>query len=275
MGTQFVVKRFTTIMSDSNLQPPLPAVERDPRQPADFDPISLGRMLLRGHRVAALGTLDPASGHPVTTLATYATDLDGTPVLLVSGLSHHTKNLGVDPRCSLLISRGGKGDPLAHPRLTLLATAERSADPVLRRRFLARHPKAKLYVDFPDFMFLRLTPTRIMLNGGFARAFDGDAAHLLANLPDRDTYAALEDSAVIHMNSDHGEALDLYARVLCGQDQDGWTCTGIDPHGLDLGLADRTARIAFDEPVLDAPTMRRALQALAAQARPRGQTNSS
>ncbi len=106
------------------MQNPAPEIPRDPRQPADFDPVTLGRHLLRAIRVGALGTLDPESGFPITTLTSVATDLDGAPILLVSGLSHHTKNLKVDARCSLLLSEGGRGDPLAHPRLTLTAEAK-------------------------------------------------------------------------------------------------------------------------------------------------------
>lgn len=254
--------------------PPLPPITRDPRQPADFDPAETGRLLLRGHRTAALATLDAADGMPIATLATYATDLDGAPLLLVSGLSHHTKNLAADPRCSLLISRGGKGDPLAHPRLTLIARAEVTVDPTARRRFLARHPKAKLYADFPDFRMLRLAPQRILINGGFARAFDGEAGYILSPLPDYAGFAALEDAAVEHMNTDHGDALDAMAHAIGGAQQDGWRCTGIDPHGLDLLLGDQTLRVPFPEPVLEPSPLRAMLMRCAREARTKiGQAN--
>ncbi|MCA3633319.1 MAG: HugZ family protein [Methylobacterium sp.] len=242
-------------------------IPRDPRQPADFDPVALGRHLLRAIRVGALGTLDSASGFPITTLTSVATDLDGAPILLVSGLSHHTRNLKADPRCSLLLGEGGRGDPLAHPRLTLVAEARLTEDPVIRRRFLARHPKAKLYVDFPDFAFFRLEPIRMLLNGGFARAFDGEASHILSPLEDRAAYAELEEGAVDHMNEDHAETLELYARLLCKMPGGAWRATGLDPHGLDLGLNDRTARIAFNPPIQDGIALRKALKQMAEMAR--------
>lgn len=244
-----------------------PAIPRDPRQPADFDPVALGRHLLRAIRVGALGTLEPGTGFPVTTLVSIATDLDGTPVTLVSGLSHHTKNMGADARCSLLLSEGGRGDPLAHPRLTLLARAQTVTDEAIRRRFLARHPKAKLYVDFPDFSFVKLVPERMLLNGGFARAFDGPASHILSPLPDRDAYAALEESAIAHLNADHADALALYARALCKMPDGAWRATGLDPHGLDLALGERTARITFHPPLMEAGDLRRGLKDLAEMAR--------
>ncbi len=254
---------------------PSAEIPRDPRQPADFDPVALGRHLLRAIRVGALGTLDTGTGFPITTLVSVATDLDGAPILLVSGLSHHTKNLKGDPRCSLLLSEGGRGDPLAHPRLTLVAEARQVDDPVIRRRFLARHPKSKLYVDFPDFAFYRLEPLRMMLNGGFARAFDGEASHILSPLPDRASYAELEEGAVAHMNEDHADALELYARVLCKMPGGAWRATGLDPHGLDLALNDRTARIAFNPPIHDGTALRKGLKQLADMARAAERNDSS
>jgi putative heme iron utilization protein len=242
-------------------------ITRDPRQPADFDPVSVGRHLLRSVRAGALGTLDLASGFPMTTLVSVATDLDGAPLLLVSGLSHHTRNLQADARCSILLSEGGRGDPLAHPRLTLLGRAHRTEDAIVRRRFLARHPKSKLYVDFPDFSFLRIEPERMALNGGFARAYDGPAAAILSTLGMRADYAELEEGAVEHLNTDHPETLSLYAEALCGMPAGPWRATGLDPDGLDLAAGDRTARIAFHPSLGDARALRLGLKALADLAR--------
>lgn len=255
----------------SGSKPPLPAKPemppRDPRQPADFDPITLGKHLLRTIRVGALGTLDPETGYPVVTLTSIATDYDGTPIIFVSRLSQHTKNLLADPRASLLLSQGGKGDPLAHPRLTLLAKAEHSTAPRLRERFLGRHPKAQLYIDFPDFLFFRLAARKVHLNGGFARAFDGDAALLMTEIEDVETFSALAASAVEHMNTDHAEALALYAAALCGMPAGKWRASGLDPEGLDLALGDQTARVAFPAPVRDAAGLRQTLKILADEAR--------
>jgi heme iron utilization protein len=249
------------------VEPERTAPPRDPRQPADFDPVALGRHLLRATRAGALGTLDRETGFPITTLVSVATDLDGVPVVLVSGLSHHTKNLLADPRCSVLLSEGGRGDPLAHPRLTLTARAEQVRDDTIRRRFLARHPKAKLYVDFPDFVFYRLIPLRMQLNGGFARAFDGDAGLILSGIENRAGFAELEESAVAHLNDDHAEALALYARTLCNMGDGHWRATGLDPDGLDLALGERTARIRFSPPLGDAKSLRLGLKQLADMAR--------
>lgn len=251
----------------SGPEAPASPIARDPRQPADFDPLALGKTLLRSIRVGALGTLDPASGYPFVTLTSVATDLDGTPIILISRLSQHTQNLLADQRASLMLSQGGKGDPLAHPRLTLQVMAEPDQAPRLRHRFLARHPKAQIYVDFPDFAFFRLKPLSLHLNGGFARAFDGPAELILSDIADPAAFEALERSAVEHLNADHAEALALYATALLGMPAGKWRATGLDPDGLDLALGDLTARLAFPQRPEDADHLRVILKQLADQAR--------
>lgn len=253
-------------------------VPRDPRQPADFNPIALGKALLRASRIGTLGTLEPQSGFPFATLTNVATDFDAAPFILVSRLSTHTQNLLGDERVSLLLSRSGqnaraeKGDPMAHPRLTVQARACLVADPAmvarLRRRYLARHPKAQIYVDFPDFAFFRLEPTSIHLNGGFARAFDGPAASIMTPLADVAAFAKLEEEALAHLNADHPETLTLYAEKLCGKTAGGaWRAAGLDPDGLDLMRGDEVARLAFPARIEDGVSLRNALHALAQRAR--------
>ena len=95
------------------------------------------------------------------------------------------QNLEEDSRASVLLAEGGKGDPLAHPRLTVIGSLERTSEPGLRRRFLARHPKAELYADFPDFSFWRMTIQAGHLNGGFARAATLTADTLRTDLEGR------------------------------------------------------------------------------------------
>jgi putative heme iron utilization protein len=96
------------------------------RPPADFDPKAIARTLLRATRAGTLGTLDRNTGHPFASLVNVATDGDGSPVILTSRLSTHTANLERDGRASILLAQIGKGDPLAHPRLTVLGTFSRA-----------------------------------------------------------------------------------------------------------------------------------------------------
>src|SRR4051795_3349086 len=124
-------------------------VMTSPPPPApEFDAVGISKSLLRAIRAGALATLDRAGGVPFASLVTVATDHDGSPLLLTSRLSVHTQNLEQDPRASILLAEGGKGDPLAHPRLTVVGRAARTSDERVRARFLARHPKARLYAGF-------------------------------------------------------------------------------------------------------------------------------
>lgn len=240
-------------------------------QPADFRPVQWARELLRTTRAGALGTLDRHTGHPVSTLTTVATDTDGSPVILVSALSSHTANLKADPRASVLLARAGKGDPLAHPRLTVLGrfvpVEDEAVRERLRRRFLARHPKAQLYVDFPDFSFWRMEVAAGHLNGGFARAADLTAADLLLAIGDAADLVAAEAGAVAHMNEDHADAVAIYATVLAGEQPGPWRLTGVDPEGFDLTAGDRTARVLFPERVTTGDTLHRTLVSMVRAAR--------
>lgn len=238
--------------------------------PKNFDATGLAKSLLRSVRVGALATIELETGTPFASLVTVATDLDGSPLLLVSRLSAHTRHLDAEPRASLLLAATGKGDPLAHPRLTVTGRITIEADPRARRRFLARHSKAALYADFPDFSFRRMTISGAHLNGGFARAAQLRPDEVLTDLAGAEALLDAEESAVAHMNADHEDALRLYATRLLGQAEADWRATGIDPDGLDLGAGDLTARLAFDQRVTEPGALRRCLVALAARARQLG-----
>lgn len=148
------------------------------------DAVALARSLVRGARYGALATLDPQSGRPVATRVGLATDADGAPVILVSALAAHTPALRADPRCSLLLGEPGRGDPLAHPRITLYCDAREivraSTDEArIAARYLAHNPKAALYAGLGDFRYFRLEPLEATLNAGFGRAYALGAADVL------------------------------------------------------------------------------------------------
>ncbi len=137
-------------------------------RPVDDEARNIARGLLDSARFAALGVL--LEGAPfVSRIALLAR---GEVVSLVSSLSQHRRALEADARCSLLIGEpGAKGDPLTHPRLTLQAKAEfLGRDEGLRARWLEAHPKARLYIDFGDFGFVRFQVQSAFLNGGFGYA---------------------------------------------------------------------------------------------------------
>jgi putative heme iron utilization protein len=238
----------------------------------DFDPITVAKDLLRTTRAGSLATLDRNTGHPFASLVNVATDSDGSPLILISKLSTHTANLEVDGRASLLLAATGKGDPLAHPRLTLLGSFKQLArddqqEPRVRRRFLARHPKSELYAGFGDFSFWRLAAVSAHLNGGFARAADLKGADVLTAIGGAASLLETEAGAVAHMNEDHAEAVQLYATKLLGAEEGPWRLTGLDPEGLDLAKGDATLRLRFSTPVTTAEQLRKTVVELAAKAR--------
>ena len=253
-------------MPQNNLDTDEAQLTADAASRPAFDAIAEARRLLRSIRAGTLATVD-AAGHPFASLVNVATAADGSPVLLLSQLAAHTGQLEHAPRCALLLAETGKGDPLAHARLTVLADALRDPDEALRGRFLRRHPKAKLYAGFGDFGIWRLHPVRAHLNGGFARAAAVSAADLLLPVADAETLLDAEDGAVAHMNLDHAEALALYAQRFAGEAEGPWRATGFDPEGMDLLAGTRTARILFPERVTDAGALRKSLVAMARTAR--------
>lgn len=241
-------------------------VEAGQRSRADYDALGEAKRLLRTIRAGALATV-AESGEPFASLVNVATDYDGSLLLLLSRLAAHTLQLERDPRCSLLLSQAGKGDPLAHPRLTIVGRAARTQDAHVRGRFLRRHPKSELYAGFADFSFWRVAIARAHLNGGFARAAELPAEAMMTSLAGAEALLAAEAGAVEHMNSDHREALALYATKLLGEPDGPWRATGLDPEGMDLAAGDRTARLTFDATISRPDELRAVLVALAARAR--------
>src|SRR5271167_3750221 len=140
------------------------------------------KRLLRLARTGALATIDGPGGAPLTTLVGVASDWDGAPMFLMSELSRHTRNLAADPRASLLLSsRGGRGDPLNQPRITLNGKVRRREGQDGRERYARRNPKSKLYMGFGDMALRRLDVESIHFNGGFGRAGALTATDLLTS----------------------------------------------------------------------------------------------
>jgi putative heme iron utilization protein len=264
-------------MTPNTANPPLPGAmpgrtPENAQAPADFKPLDVAKSLLRATRTGTLATLDRIRGYPFASLVNIATDVDGAPLILVSRLATHTANLECDGRASLLLAETGKGDALAHPRLTVLGTFEPVAregadDPRIRRRFLSRHPKSELYAGFGDFAFWRMSVVSAHLNGGFARAADLSAADVLTDVSDARTLVEAEADAIAHMNADHAEALKLYASKLLGARDGDWRCVGLDPDGIELQFGQTALRLAFPQRVTGPGPLRAVLKQLAEQAR--------
>lgn len=223
------------------------------------------RQILRRARTCSLSTLARGDGTPYGSLANIATDVAGRPLILVSKLAWHTQNLEADGRASVLVGElPAKGDALVGPRITVLGHFEPIDDAGLRRRYLARHPQAALYANFPDFSFWRLSPSAIHGVAGFGRIETLTPDEVF---PGADDMEAFEMSAIELMNNDHAEAIHLYATKILKAPPGPWRVLAIDPDGADLGLHEESLRVEFHTPVFTAEALRKKFAELAYEAR--------
>jgi putative heme iron utilization protein len=240
---------------------------------ADFNASSLTRSLLRRSRQGALATLMAGSGDPYCSLVNVASHADAAPILLISRLAVHTKNILADNRVSLMLDERAAGDPLAGARIMLAGRAEEAvgeAAGMLRRRYLNAHPSAEAFVDFKDFSFFRIVPSGAHLVAGFCRIIDLTPAQFLTEIGDAGELLAAEQGAVEHMNEDHREAMNLYATKLLGAESADWACTGCDPDGMDMQADAVTLRLDFPERVTSGTALRKMLVRLVGEARAKG-----
>jgi heme iron utilization protein len=241
---------------------------------SEFDPGTLTRSLLRRSRQGALATLMAGSGDPYCSLVNVASYPDGSPILLISRLAVHTRNILADARVSLMLDERAEGDPLEGARIMLAAYAEEAGSAeleLLRRRYLNAHPSAEAFVGFKDFLFFRVRPSGAHLVAGFGRIVDLRPEQFLTDISDAGALLQAEQGAIEHMNTDHREALNLYATGLLGAETADWRCTGCDPDGIDLQAGKVTLRLDFPERVRGAGELRKMLARLAEKARVRDQ----
>lgn len=223
------------------------------------------RGLLRRARTATLATLNAGDGTPYASLVNVASTVRGWPVILISTLAWHTRNLLADPRASLMVAEvPAAGDALTGPRVTIMGRFSKAAPEEAGRRFLARHPAAGLYAGFGDFAFWRMEPEAAHAVAGFGRIETIGAEEMF---PDAAGIAALEEGAIEHMNADHGDALQRYAEKLLGAAPGGWRAAAIDPDGMDLVRAEESRRLVFPAPVWTAGALRSLLAQLGAETR--------
>src|SRR5437868_13084449 len=237
---------------------------------AEFEPAGLARSLLRRSRQGALATLMAGSGDPYCSLVNVASHVDASPILLISRLALHTKNLLGDSRVSLMLDERAAGDHLEGAPIMLAGRAEEStgeAGKILRRRYLNAHPSAEAFVDFKDFSFFRIAPSGLHLVAGLGRIIDLKPEQFLTDIGDAADLLEAEQGAVEHMNEDHREAMNLDATTLLGAGAAEWRCTGCDPEGMDMQADGQTLRLEFPERARTGAELRKILVRLAGEAR--------
>lgn len=238
-------------------------------QPVDETYRKQAKTLLRTARHASLACIEADSGYPLASRISCTTAMDSTPVFLISKLAPHFTGLEANSRCSILIGETGKGDPLAHPRMTVFGKARKISDKttkeIIRKRYLGKHPKASFYIDFPDFAFWQINIERASLNGGFGKACELTNTDLLTDITNCQGLVEYEAKAVAHMNEDHLDAIERYATVLLNQKNGNWTIASLDPEGMDLVNGDIVQRYWFEPSLSSAEELRPRLVELAMQ----------
>ncbi|CAK0769003.1 heme iron utilization protein [Azospirillaceae bacterium] len=212
-------------------------------------------------------------GWPMATLAMVAFDYDASPLLLISELAEHTRNLRVDDRVGLLFDGSlGMDEPLAGARASVLGRVRRSQEPHHFARFVSRHPGASSYGSFGDFAAYRIVVERVYWVAGFGAARWLSADQMLFAKVDARSFAEAERDVLLYMNNEHFGSVQLYATALLGlpaRDAQGrgWIMTGIDPEGFDLRCGGRVARCSFDSLVSSAEQAQHEFTQLSKRAR--------
>ena len=248
------------------------------------------RTLLAGAGTASLATMSiEQPGFPFGSLVAYAVSEDGSPLLCLSDLAEHSRNVAADPRASLLVTAApaeGSGadpgaDPLSLARVTVLgeiapvADGERTA---VLERYRGAHPGA-FYATFDDFRLYRLQVSSVRYVGGFGRMSWLDAAEYVCAEPD--PLRPYAGRVIGHMNDDHADALVAYCRAFGGRPGTGSAVmVGVDRYGFDVLATDsaiatdsdaatarRAVRIGFGEPVDTVDAVRAAMIDLLRRAR--------
>lgn len=231
------------------------------------------RTLAESARFGTLCTLavSPA-GCPYGSVANYALDEAGQPLLLTSRLAEHTTNFLADPRASLLVAEPTSGDPLAVARVTLLGevrAVEGDAQAAVRARYLERQPAARYYVNYSDFHFYRLELSAIRYIGGFGRMQWVEPAAYAAAVPD--AVWPHRDGIVKHMNDGHGEAMLAMARHYAEVDGREATMVSVDRYGFEMRVVTeagpRQVRLPFPRIAESAEAVRGCMMAMLGEAR--------
>jgi putative heme iron utilization protein len=193
----------------------------------------------------------------------YVLNYESEPVILISDIAQHTRNIKGDNKVSLTVFERGADDPQASGRLTWIGDAEavNGVDLETRRRYLRYFPSAESYFDTHDFSLYRIHLRRARFIGGFGEIYWIEPEAMLVKNPFREAESGIVD----HMNTDHRQALFHYCKELRGANVDGVTMTGIDREGFDMLAGQRKIRIDFDTPINTMEEARAALVKLARQ----------
>ena len=219
-------------------------------------------MLGAFHGVLSTQSLEH-TGYPFGSVVPYAIGQDGLPLLLLSHLSQHTKNIEADPRCGLTVMQAGDGDVQQLARLSAVGDVRAIEAGPAEGRYFDYFPQTRPYFEQLGFRFYRFEPRRFHWNGGFATARWFSVDRLVRENP-----ITLERQREIaaHMNADHRDALGHYLDHHLGHPGDTGgevALLGIDEDGMDLRQGARIVRVPLSRRIASAEEVRDVLVEMA------------
>lgn len=216
------------------------------------------RTLLLEENFGVLSTVSmDLPGYPFGSVTPYCTDRMSRPIIYISHIAQHTRNIVADSRVSLtVVERTDSDDVQAQGRVTCVGDARQVAqgDDDVRERYFRYFPSARQYERTHGFEFFRVELVRVRFIGGFGQIFWVEPAAFMTANP----FSSVEETRIIqHMNKDHAEALSRY--VGGGQAE----MAGIDGEGFDVLKGGKKIRIPFASPVSNMEEARKALVEMA------------
>ena len=205
------------------------------------------RNLLLSEYQSVLSTLSvDVPGFPFGSVVPYCLDRRGLPLILISDIAQHTRNIIADDRVSLIIAERHMIDQQAAARLTVLGRAKPVSDELLdcAWRYYSFFPQARDYHKTHGFAFYVIHPERFRFIGGF-----GDIGWIEKDsLPLPNPFALEEEQRIVeHMNVDHADSLITYCRTqrVSVVESDTVVMAGIDAEGMHIAVNDCIYRIPF------------------------------
>jgi putative heme iron utilization protein len=225
------------------------------------------RALYARERNGMLCTLSKKmAGWPFGSITPYAVAAGGEPVILISEIAEHTRNLREDARASLLIQDSqALDDPQAAARVTLMGYAMPVPAPYVedaRRRYLDLFPGSASYFQIHDFTLFQIKVSRVRFIGGFGEIHWLDGDEVIAGAGSKlDPLAPHIEMICKHMDEDHADALRLYSAAFAQTEAGAAEMIHVDSEGFDMIAITESRhkhlRIAFPNRVTTTDDVRR------------------
>ncbi len=208
-------------------------------------------------------------GYPIGSVIPYSTDQRGRPVVLISTIAEHTKNIKNNPKVALTVQESPSGNVQAKGRISILGEMHSLAPDAeeCRQRYYRYFPTSKDYHEAHDFHFYYLSPLTVRYIGGFGKIHWVEGSDFELENP---FFGAEERRIVDHMNEDHRHNLRSYCRhykkVSLSEGQE-LSMLGLDSEGFDVMAGEQRLRFSFPHRITTAQEARQMMVDMAKAAK--------